>query len=858
MAQEFDFSVVDVELENSSIDKLKVGCFISIDGQEIDCIGFDNVDHRLVLGLEPDGAVIRVVTQTLDNKTKFGSVSFTSDLLHEFAKRNTQQVWATLFDHEDDDLYDGDFQIDDTEKPKILVSLTRGAEPTIRKEGAFKSTTTRVSPKKVEIPSAVETAVFQESEDVYTIEYLITELRTITTEIIATLNEDTSEIQDENNDRLEILANLEKLQQELHLQNIEDKRFTDLLTSIKEQIENDLGSKKKEIEDEIQALLSKITTVIEETKKAQADKGEAEKLNTELKEKVEAPEDTTEKGLTQESTDLREENSKLQGQSDQLTAEFTQLRDERNGFIQEHSDLVETFEDDIQKYHDQLRSIVGDKRVITNEHDRLLREQDLLSKQQDYYDRKLGLTEFDQKSLKRVLQRLSEEYKDSDEEFQRYLQELRKNIRNQDFIISDLYKKLDQRENQVSDIENEKERHQSQVDHLNSELQKIEKIEYEQNYTKLSGNFKKAEDVRKNHQVELENAQAGLASKLELFADDLEGHKAARKAQEQKLQDALSNLEAVTGEINKILKDIELLNSKEFTDATKDQILHSLTTEQESLDNKLQFYLDEKSKLVKEVKEAIKDLEQRQTRVKEQEQIIRGLKKEIREVRTTIEEKRKIIVQLEAEIRISDDKIDELQGELKNRDQEIEELMRDLARKESRIKKLEGRIGTITLPSPPKPAYKAKRGDEVDELLAQYIQDCPVPVKRLGGGFYLFGTRKIYAKIMNGKLVIRVGGGYMVIQKFIETYADQELTKLESILEKEGLTDIDEIDLEEYCLGKGKTSYGNVPGQKSPSASNTTHTASFRKSMTTASSKINGTTRSQKKFTTTKVVFQNK
>jgi hypothetical protein len=52
-----------------------------------------------------------------------------------------------------------------------------------------------------------------------------------------------------------------------------------------------------------------------------------------------------------------------------------------------------------------------------------------------------------------------------------------------------------------------------------------------------------------------------------------------------------------------------------------------------------------------------------------------------------------------------------------------------------------------------------------------------VPIKRLGNGYYYFGTRKIFAKIMNGKLVIRVGGGYMVIEEFIANYADQELAR---------------------------------------------------------------------------------
>jgi hypothetical protein len=75
--------------------------------------------------------------------------------------------------------------------------------------------------------------------------------------------------------------------------------------------------------------------------------------------------------------------------------------------------------------------------------------------------------------------------------------------------------------------------------------------------------------------------------------------------------------------------------------------------------------------------------------------------------------------------------------------------------------------------------YSAYKGDAVDEQLARYINlmQCQVPIKRLGNGYYYFGTRKIFAKIMNGKLVIRVGGGYMVIEEFIANYADQELAR---------------------------------------------------------------------------------
>ncbi len=51
-------------------------------------------------------------------------------------------------------------------------------------------------------------------------------------------------------------------------------------------------------------------------------------------------------------------------------------------------------------------------------------------------------------------------------------------------------------------------------------------------------------------------------------------------------------------------------------------------------------------------------------------------------------------------------------------------------------------------------------------------------IKRLGGGYYMFGTKKIYCKIINGKLVVRVGGGYMGIEEFITQYGQQEIDKM--------------------------------------------------------------------------------
>jgi hypothetical protein len=52
-----------------------------------------------------------------------------------------------------------------------------------------------------------------------------------------------------------------------------------------------------------------------------------------------------------------------------------------------------------------------------------------------------------------------------------------------------------------------------------------------------------------------------------------------------------------------------------------------------------------------------------------------------------------------------------------------------------------------------------------------------IKIVRIEKGKYWFGSKKILAKIINGKLVIRVGGGYMNVDEFIEQYGRMEVVK---------------------------------------------------------------------------------
>lgn len=76
--------------------------------------------------------------------------------------------------------------------------------------------------------------------------------------------------------------------------------------------------------------------------------------------------------------------------------------------------------------------------------------------------------------------------------------------------------------------------------------------------------------------------------------------------------------------------------------------------------------------------------------------------------------------------------------------------------------------------------YKPVKGDAVDEMFAGYLNEAKlqIDVQRISAQNYMFGTKKILAKIINGKLVIRVGGGFMNAEEFIEQYGRIEMMKM--------------------------------------------------------------------------------
>ena len=81
--------------------------------------------------------------------------------------------------------------------------------------------------------------------------------------------------------------------------------------------------------------------------------------------------------------------------------------------------------------------------------------------------------------------------------------------------------------------------------------------------------------------------------------------------------------------------------------------------------------------------------------------------------------------------------------------------------------------------------YIPVKNDSIDRLLAEYINNYPERSKlkimfmRESEGIYQFGTKRVYVKIDKEKINIRVGGGYLSLDEFLDQYTPVELEKLE-------------------------------------------------------------------------------
>ena len=99
--------------------------------------------------------------------------------------------------------------------------------------------------------------------------------------------------------------------------------------------------------------------------------------------------------------------------------------------------------------------------------------------------------------------------------------------------------------------------------------------------------------------------------------------------------------------------------------------------------------------------------------------------------------------------------------------------------------------------------YRAVRGDKIDEIIAQEMnrykpEQQPNIVRSSTGKYILNGSQTILAKIINEKLVVRVGGGYMSAADFIaqKSHNGVDMETLKDMIHNFGKKDFKILKLE--------------------------------------------------------------
>ena len=203
--------------------------------------------------------------------------------------------------------------------------------------------------------------------------------------------------------------------------------------------------------------------------------------------------------------------------------------------------------------------------------------------------------------------------------------------------------------------------------------------------------------------------------------------------------------------------------------------LHRMTQKHQNLLQKQNESFDEQAKAIKSMEEQIKIL------TAEKNLILDSIQKN----RDELESLKKLLEQKKLETDGRDEIIADLEAQIDQKYDEMEKLEEEIAIKNVIIRDLQAQLNALLnkKPEPVRPKnqiYIPVKGDLVDEKLAEYINEygSPVPWKRISEGNYIYGSKKVSVKYMRNHLIIKVGGGSMMVEEFVANYEDIELAKI--------------------------------------------------------------------------------
>ena len=329
----------------------------------------------------------------------------------------------------------------------------------------------------------------------------------------------------------------------------------------------------------------------------------------------------------------------------------------------------------------------------------------------------------------------------------------------------------------------------------------------------------KLEDLmRQNHLLKQENDRLNnlvneLCGQIALLQADLDLAK-ARESREHHLLKLLKEEQEAKLAYKKELDSLQ----KKFSDLsqkTSDQF-SKLSQEKSSALSELNNLKSQQEAKDRENLVLKKDLEKANSEIVSLEQhlcVTEDLNSIIDQLSRQNQEHEKINWRLTSHVEALKETIEEQAEHITSQGERINDLELQKAEREEQLMSLENIIDELRKD---REIYKPIKDDPIDIALSDYVNTRPAGIRvqfdREDHGIYNFGTKKIFVKLEQGRLLIRVGGGYMQVEDFVKLYSPVELERF-SIQKKEQAQKIRQGYLGKYAdslVGKAK------PGEISP------------------------------------------
>ena len=318
--------------------------------------------------------------------------------------------------------------------------------------------------------------------------------------------------------------------------------------------------------------------------------------------------------------------------------------------------------------------------------------------------------------------------------------------------------------------------------------QTYEAGQYEKRHKLLEEQLAAADKRQENLQVEIKTIQSSWADYYAMAIEDIKQRfteidkttfNEFMVRQKQENEEVERELSAILGEVQSL--ETEITKSQEGQDT---EHLHRLKQQAEEKQIRFRTLLNRKSVMYAELLMNAKILMDMNDQLILNEESKLKLMEEIDVSHLEIMQKRQLALEmleelnmrkeeyksLKQDIQTLDEKAELYKSRVRELEDEYEQMKELLMLRNLEIEQLEKTAG-IKAPetksvSPRKVAgsiyYRAVKGDLVDELVEQNLTELEstLPIRRLGDGYYLFGTKKIYVKVHKGRLLTKSGGGF--------------------------------------------------------------------------------------------------